>query len=94
MDPPPTVFLNRVFRTNFERRAHLPGRSGFEVLEWLRQQPQFQALPVVVLTASCQDSDVKKAKRMQANEFVTKPANMFQSGDVLQGIKDRWLAAP
>jgi CheY-like chemotaxis protein len=30
---------------------NLPKKSGFQVLSWIRQQPQFASLPVVIYTA-------------------------------------------
>ncbi len=70
---------------------NLPIRSGFEVLQWLRQQPQFQSLPVVVFTASSQESDREKARQMGANAFITKPANMFNLQELLKRIESHWL---
>ena len=31
---------------------NLPKKSGFDVLSWIRQQPQFSSLPVVIYTSS------------------------------------------
>lgn len=70
---------------------NLPVRSGFEVLEWLRQQPQFRALPVVVFTASNQECDKEKALRLGANEFITKPTDMSCLSELLGRIRQRWL---
>lgn len=71
---------------------NMPIRNGFEVLQWLRQQPQFQSLPVVVFTASSQEADRIKAQQMGANEFITKPANMFNLEELLKRIESHWLA--
>src|SRR5258706_3939931 len=30
----------------------LPGRSGFECIEWLKRTPAFKGIPVIVLTSS------------------------------------------
>ena len=70
---------------------NLPVRSGFEILRWLRQQPQFQALPVLVFTASSRESDRETALHLGANEFITKPSNMAKLPLLLKGILDRWL---
>jgi len=50
----------------------LPGITGFEVLEWLRSQPQFQKLAVVVLTGSEDGDDIEKAYRFGADSFLVK----------------------
>src|SRR5215831_9692525 len=36
----------------------MPLMDGFDVLAWLRAHPQFNSLPVVVLTSSKLDSDI------------------------------------
>ncbi|MDY7012032.1 MAG: response regulator [Cyanobacteriota bacterium] len=51
----------------------LPRRSGLEVLEWLRQQPELKRLLVVVLTASRESLDVKKAYDLGVNSYLVKP---------------------
>ncbi len=73
---------------------NLPLCSGFDILQWLRQQPRFQTLPVLVFTASAQQSDRVKARELGASEFITKPGNMSQLSQLLQAIILRWLARP
>jgi len=57
----------------------MPGIDGFEVLAWVRQQPQFKDLRVVVLTSSTDGRDLNKAYRLGASSFLLKP---FESGNV------------
>ncbi len=70
---------------------NLPIRSGFEVLEWLRQQPRLQSLPVVVFTASNQESDKEKARHLGANQYVVKPTNMFSLEELFKRLERHWL---
>ncbi len=72
---------------------NLPICSGFEVLEWVRRQPQFQALPVVVFTASGHERDKQKATELGATDFITKPANMSRLAELLARIEGRWLVS-
>ena len=53
----------------------LPRRSGHEVLEWLRQQPDLKRLPVIMLTAKAQDRDVLEGYKTGADMYLTKPFN-------------------
>ena len=48
----------------------LPGKSGLEVLEWIRQQPRLKRLPVVLFTSSSQPSDVNRAYDLGANSYL------------------------
>jgi CheY-like chemotaxis protein len=51
---------------------NLPRKNGFEVLEWLRQQPAYQTLPVIVLTSSDHPKDRERAMQLGANRFEVK----------------------
>src|SRR5260370_14939151 len=65
----------------------MPKVDGFEVLRWVRQQPGFSALRVVVLTASDQIRDVNTAYRLGANSFIVEPTD-FQN--VVEMAKTLW----
>jgi CheY-like chemotaxis protein len=44
----------------------MPLVSGLEVLFWLRSQPRFKLLPVLVLSCGLAPNEIDKARRMQA----------------------------
>jgi len=52
---------------------HMPGMGGFEVLEKMRQDPRFENLPVLLLTASCEEEDVTRGSTLGAHEYLLKP---------------------
>jgi CheY-like chemotaxis protein len=52
---------------------NLPGMSGLEFLPWLREQPLFSAIPVIVLSGSPFSHAVKRAYALGAKTFFTKP---------------------
>jgi CheY-like chemotaxis protein len=56
--------------------VHMPGLNGYEVCEQIRQNPQFQDVPVMLLVGSFEPFDEREAERVGANDFLTKP---FQS---------------
>src|ERR1700692_4179176 len=45
----------------------MPRKTGFDLLEWLRSRPECAVIPVMVLTTSQLDSDIRKAYQMGAN---------------------------
>jgi CheY-like chemotaxis protein len=51
----------------------MPGRTGIEVLEELRRDPQLGTTPVVMLTARAQAADRDAAERAGADGFLPKP---------------------
>ena len=69
----------------------MPGMDGFEVLTWIRAQPAFRALRVVVLTSSDQIYDVNKAYELGANSFLVKPTSFNNYVEVLRAMNGYWL---
>ncbi len=51
----------------------MPRVSGFDVLAWLRADAAFRQLPVVVLTSSNHDADIKRAYDLGAKSYLVKP---------------------
>ena len=69
----------------------LPKLSGFEVIAWIREQPQLANLIVVVLTASDHVPDVTKARDLGANSYLVKPGNFEELVQMVKRIQGRWL---
>ena len=51
----------------------LPGKDGFEVLDWVRRQPTLKRLVVIMLTSSNRSADADRAYDLGANYYLTKP---------------------
>src|SRR6478735_1103428 len=47
--------------------------SGFNVLEWLREHPEFAAIPAVVISSSSDDADISRARSLGARDYISKP---------------------
>ncbi len=69
----------------------LPRVDGLDVLRRLREHPVSRDLPVVVLTSSSEDRDVKAAYGLHANSYIVKPVNFEKFMDVAAQIKLYWL---
>ena len=70
---------------------NMPGKSGLEVLKWVRAQPATSTLPVVVLTSSNQQTDIHRAYLQGANGYLIKPGKPAELLVMVKGIKDYWL---
>ena len=62
----------------------LPYVHGFEVLAWIRQQPELCGIPVVVLTGSAETRDRDKAASLGARYYIVKPPTAETLKEVLQ----------
>ena len=69
----------------------LPRKSGFEVLEWLRDQPGLRRLPVVVLTSSAETLDINRAYDLGANSYLVKPVAFDALLQMVKTLGLYWL---
>ena len=72
----------------------LPRMSGFEVLEAIRRHdnPHVRRTPVIVLTTSRAQSDVRKAYELCANSFVSKPVELDDFVALISEVHRWWLS--
>ena len=62
----------------------MPNKDGWEVLKEVRSNPKMKDIPIIVLTAKDQDSDMFKGYDMGATYYMTKP---FIKAQLLYGLK-------
>ncbi|BCZ84547.1 response regulator [Paraburkholderia terrae] len=70
---------------------NLPKKSGREVLEELKADPDLMRIPVVVLTTSKSEEDVARTYGLHANCYITKPVDFARFTDVVRSINDFWF---
>ena len=69
----------------------LPRKSGLEVLQWLRQQPGLNRLPVVILSSSKESVDVARAYDLGVNSYLVKPAAFDSLLEMVKTIGLYWF---
>jgi CheY-like chemotaxis protein len=69
----------------------LPKVDGLEVLRRLKSHQVFKTIPVVVLTSSQEDRDVKTAYKLGANSYIVKPVDFDKFVEVAAQIEIYWL---
>ncbi|MFQ5963135.1 MAG: response regulator [Candidatus Scalinduaceae bacterium] len=52
---------------------NLPKVNGIDILKFLKSNPQYISIPVVVLSASSDEETISKAYSSGANDYITKP---------------------
>jgi len=70
----------------------LPYVDGFEVLNWMRLQPQLRSVVVVILTSSAEERDHQRAYALGARSYLVKPPTPQMVQDVFDSLKSYWLA--
>jgi CheY-like chemotaxis protein len=69
---------------------NLPKVNGLEVLQQLKAHPQFRRIPVVVLTSSREDSDLKAAYDLGVSSYIEKPVSFSKFIEVAEHIELYW----
>jgi two-component system response regulator len=69
----------------------LPKVSGLEVLRALKQDERTRAIPVVVVTSSREDPDIKTAYGLGANSYVVKPVDFDAFAESVSSLGLYWL---
>ena len=71
---------------------NLPRKNGSELLADLKSDPVLKRIPVIVLTSSKAEADIRKTYDLHANCYITKPIGFEQFTHVVRSIKDFWLS--
>lgn len=69
----------------------MPRLNGFDVLEWLGKHDKFRTVPVVVLSSSNHDADLKRAYALGVNSYLIKPVSFDSLVEIVKAIHDYWL---
>ena len=69
----------------------LPKVNGFELLKVIKGDPEMKIIPVVILTSSSQESDIRTSYELGANSYIQKPVNYDEFRTVMQRIRGYWL---
>src|SRR5207237_959020 len=67
---------------------NMPKKNGFDVLAWIKTQPQFTGLTIVVTTASTRPEDVTLAYELGATAFLVKPSALAELGAMVRSLRD------
>ncbi len=69
----------------------MPRKDGHEVLEWIRSQPKFQNLPIIMLTNSDQPKDIHRAYELGVTSYLLKTGDPVEFIMGVRVILKYWL---
>ena len=69
----------------------MPKVNGLEVLKELKSNPHTRKLPVVMLTSSKEDPDIRTAYQLGANSYIVKPVNFEGFAEAIKNLGFYWL---
>jgi CheY-like chemotaxis protein len=70
---------------------NMPRMNGIAVLEKVKTDPRFRAIPVIVLTTSREDEDVVACYELGANTYITKQPSFTGLVSAIKAFKEYWL---
>ena len=70
---------------------NMPRKDGRTVLKELKQDPDLNSIPVVVLTSSKDDEDIYRSYDLGVSSYVVKPVTFEALADTLQMLKKYWF---
>ena len=68
----------------------MPRMDGIEVLKLIRNDPKLKMLPIVMLTSSREEPDLKRCYELGANAYVVKPVDFKEFMDAVKQIGVFW----
>jgi CheY-like chemotaxis protein len=70
---------------------NMPRKSGREALQDIKVHPDLKKIPVVILTTSQAEEDVKLGYDLGASSYITKPVTFEGLVGVMQSLGKYWL---
>ena len=70
---------------------NMPRKDGREALRELKSDEQLRRIPVVVLTTSNAEDDIRRTYDLGVNSFIIKPTSFQDLVDILKALSDYWF---
>jgi CheY-like chemotaxis protein len=70
---------------------NLPKKDGREVLGEIKEDPALRSIPVVVLTTSNAEQDIKHSYDLHVNCYINKPVDFDRFFEIIKQIEEFWL---
>lgn len=70
---------------------NMPGYSGLDVLKILRKNEDTRYLPIIMLSSSSLESDMREAIDAGANGMITKPTGTERYAEIVANVYEYWF---
>lgn len=71
---------------------NLPGKSGLELVEWMRERPETRLLGMIMMTSSEREVDIDDAYRRGANLYLVKKLQYTEIIEVVREVLAQFIA--
>ena len=71
---------------------NMPGMGGKEFLKRVKSDENFGMIPVVVLTTSDLEHDIRESYKLHASGYIKKPVTMEGFQKMMQNLQEYWFS--
>jgi len=68
----------------------MPRMTGFDVLEWIKNDGTLRRIPVIIVSSSNRPQDIDRAYELGANAYMVKPVNYRAVEHLFESITHYW----
>jgi CheY-like chemotaxis protein len=68
---------------------NMPDLSGFDMVEYVRRDPAYNAIPIVMLSTEYNPSEITRAMQLGADAYATKPVTVEELEAALEEATSR-----
>ncbi|MDB5244120.1 MAG: response regulator receiver protein [Spirosoma sp.] len=70
---------------------HMQGLTGHHILQLLKRHPDWQTIPVAMLSSDASEGEMEACYRTGANSFLKKPIGLVALQGLLESVCHYWL---
>jgi chemotaxis family two-component system response regulator Rcp1 len=70
---------------------NLPRMDGREVLASVKRDPELKTIPIIILTTSDSEADIRRSYELQASCYLTKPSHLEDFEHLVHCLCEFWL---
>lgn len=70
---------------------NMPKMNGQQVLQKVKENKFTSTIPVVILTSSANETDIRECYRLQANSYIVKPTDYEEFSRTISEIVRYWI---
>ena len=70
---------------------NMPKKDGWEVIAEIKKDKRLRSIPIVVLTTSNADADIRETYNLGVNSYITKPVTFAGFVEAMKSMKRYWF---
>jgi CheY-like chemotaxis protein len=70
---------------------NMPRMNGHELLAAMKADQGLKSIPVIVMSTSENEDDIRKSYELQASAYVAKPVELDEFSDVIRLVDEHWF---